>query len=67
MLLIFNDIAKVVLIVAILPRGTVLGDAPSCIVLGQMVIWASRRCSFTSVMPCPIIVANIRFPLRNAG
>jgi hypothetical protein len=33
---------------------------------GQTVIWTCRRRNLTSGMPCPIIVADRRFPPRNA-
>jgi hypothetical protein len=39
--LIFNDVAKVILIAVVFLRGAVLSDASSHIVLGQMVIWTS--------------------------
>jgi hypothetical protein len=65
--LIFDVVVEVIPITVVFPRGTVLSDAPSRNVLSQMAIWTSRRCSFTSGMPCPIIVADERFPLGNAG
>jgi hypothetical protein len=51
----------------VLLHSAILHDAPSHIVLGQMVIWSSRRCSFTSATPCPIIVADRRLPSGNAS
>jgi hypothetical protein len=35
--------------------------------LGQMAIWIRQRRSFTSDMPCPIVVTDERFPSENAS
>jgi hypothetical protein len=65
--LIFDDIVEVVLIATVFPRDVGLSDAPSRIMLDHMVIWTSRRCSFASSMPCPIVVTDRRFPPRNTS
>jgi hypothetical protein len=62
---IFDDIVEVITIAAILPYGTVLSDVSPHIMLSQMAIRTSRGCGFASGMPCPIIVADQRFPPRN--
>jgi hypothetical protein len=57
---------EVISIAAILLCGVILGDATSRIMLRQMVIWIGRQHSLTLDTPCPIVVADRRFPLRNA-
>jgi hypothetical protein len=38
---IFNDIAEVIPITAVLPCGEILGDVPPRVMLGQTAIWTS--------------------------
>jgi hypothetical protein len=50
------------------PHVAVLGYPMPCIVVSHMAIAASRRCCFTSGLPCPIVelVADRRLPSRAA-
>jgi hypothetical protein len=63
----FSNVAMVILFTAVFPRGAILSDTPSYVMLGQMTIWTHRRRSFTSDTPCPIIVIDGRFPPWNAN
>jgi hypothetical protein len=49
---------EVIPFTAVFLHGVVLGDAPLCIMLGQMAIWTCRRRDITSGTPCPIIVTD---------
>jgi hypothetical protein len=65
--LIFNNVAEVVPITAVLPHIAVLGDASPHVVSSQAPIRAEGRCDFASGTPCPIIMAPRRFSSGNAG
>jgi hypothetical protein len=65
--LIFNNVAEVVPITAVLPHIAVLGDASPHVVSSQAPIRAEGRCDFASGTPCPIIMAPGRFSSGNAG
>jgi hypothetical protein len=56
---------EVIPFMTVFPHGVVLSDASSCIKIKQTAIWTYRPRSFTSGMPCLIVVAEGRFPSGN--